>query len=99
MATRQTEWAKRERTRLIGILGGRCVDCGTTENLTFDCLHATGDAHHKMSQSQKMCFYRKQFRAGNLTVRCHAHNSVKRDLPPPVFIRCPPVGFVDGAGV
>lgn len=84
--TRQVEWAKRERARLIGLLGGKCVDCGTDQCLTFDCIKPTGDQHHKLSSVQRMCYYRGQFRNGNLTVRCSACNSKKGSKPAPRYL-------------
>lgn len=35
-ATHQREWTRRRRREALGLLGGRCVRCGATENLEFD---------------------------------------------------------------
>lgn len=59
------------------ILGGKCALCGSKESLTFDCRVPAGGAHHKLSTDQRMCFYRQQFRFGNLQILCHACNSKK----------------------
>ena len=72
------DWARRERVRLMTILKPVCVLCGTTECLTFDCIKPMGDAHHKGSTDQRMTFYRRQFRAGNLQVLCSSCNSAKQ---------------------
>lgn len=77
MSQRQTEWARRKREEMIAVLGGRCVDCGTTACLTFDCIVPTGNAHHKLSSSQRVSYYVRQLRLGNLTVRCSLCNSKK----------------------
>jgi hypothetical protein len=74
---RQVAWKNRRRAWMMKVLGGRCLWCGTRENLTFDCIVATGDAHHRMSSVQRMCYYNRQFRLGNLQVLCHYCNSAK----------------------
>lgn len=77
MATRQTIWAQRKRRWLLAVLGGRCVHCGCADNLTFDCITATGDKHHKMSSAQRMTFYTRQAAMGNLQVLCFECNCKK----------------------
>lgn len=77
MGMRQKEWARAKRAELLAALGGCCAECGTTENLTFDCIQDQGDAHHKFDTSARMSFYRRQHALGNLQILCHFHNSVK----------------------
>jgi hypothetical protein len=69
----------------MAILGRRCVMCGITTNLTFDCIRATGGAHHKLSSPSRMSFYLAQFRRGNLQVLCHDCNSRKGAKPMPKY--------------
>lgn len=80
MAKKQKQWARRARARLVHILGSRCAACGTDEALTFDCIRPCGDSHHRYSTDQRMSFYRRQARFGNVQLLCHACNSLKGEL-------------------
>ncbi len=74
------EWARRARANLMQELGALCKWCGTTEDLTFDCIIPTGDAHHRGSTDQRMCFYRIQHRDWqNVQVLCASCNAKKSD--------------------
>lgn len=78
MASRQKEWARKVRNQLHFLLGGVCCDCGTKEKLSLDCDIPQGNDHHRrMDWSSRMSFYRKQFFAGNLKLRCLGCNGVK----------------------
>ena len=64
-------------------MGGKCTQCGSTEELTFDCINPQGSDHHSaMDWSWRMSFYRAQFKQGNLQLLCHMCNSTKRDSRP-----------------
>jgi hypothetical protein len=80
MSKRVKEWARTARTHLVARLGGCCCDCGSTEKLEFDCIAPCGDGHHRMDTSARISFYRKQFRHGNLALRCQKCNGHKADL-------------------
>jgi hypothetical protein len=58
---------RRKRVELMALLGNVCAHCGTDENLEFDCISPKGHRHHRGDASQRMCFYRRQFREGNPT--------------------------------
>lgn len=77
MAKRQKLWAKRKRKELIDALGGCCKKCGTEDDLCFDCIIPTGDEHHKGSTDQRILFYLKMNKIGNLQLLCQKHNSSK----------------------
>ena len=77
MAKRQKVWAAKARDVLIAKLGGKCVKCGTTEELTFDCIIPCGHEHHRMSFDRRISFYRAQDKLGNLQVLCKPHNDEK----------------------
>jgi hypothetical protein len=62
---------------MILALGGRCIDCGTTSNLTFDCIRPTGGGHHKLSSVNRISYYIRQMAAGNLALRCADCNTKK----------------------
>jgi len=80
MAKAEKLRAKVRRALLFRILGGRCHRCGTTENLTFDCITPQGDAHHKFDTSRRMTFYFRQFHADNIQILCDKCNAWKGDL-------------------
>jgi 5-methylcytosine-specific restriction endonuclease McrA len=77
MSRRAKVWAVKARAELMDVLGRRCVWCGVTENLTFDCKIPQGDEHHRMSTDQRMTFYRRQHQQRNLQVLCDKCNSQK----------------------
>lgn len=77
MGARQKQWARRERARLIGVLGGKCVDCGAVDDLEFDCIYPMGHDHHPWESSARISFYRGQLAAGNLALRCKVCNGRK----------------------
>ena len=79
--SRQALWARREKERMRVVLGGRCAKCGTTENLTFDCIRPCGHGHHKAGVVGRIIFYREQMRRGNLQLLCALHNSEKQAKP------------------
>jgi 5-methylcytosine-specific restriction endonuclease McrA len=78
-------WSQEQKARMKQILGGRCVRCGTTENLTFDCIQPKGDAHHRLGSVNRVAFYKEEMRRGNLQILCALCNSKKRDLPNPAY--------------
>lgn len=79
MAKPQKDWAVRWRVRLMHILGGQCRQCGSTNNLEFDCIESRGDRHHKMDTSARMSFYRREYREFNLQILCQSCNARKAD--------------------
>jgi hypothetical protein len=63
------------------LLGPKCGWCGTTEDLTFDCIVPTGDDHHRGSTDQRMRFYLYQhYEHGNVQVLCAPCNGKKGDV-------------------
>lgn len=78
MAKRHKRRAKERRKELLHLLNNVCKHCGTTENLTFDCIQSKGDKHHKYDTSQRMCFYWREHRNGNIQILCDKCNSKKR---------------------
>lgn len=77
MGKKQKEWARKKRRDLMLKLGGCCAVCGTEEDLTFDCIEPSGDAHHKYDTSQRMSFYRVQHAIKNLQILCETHQAEK----------------------
>ncbi len=87
MGARQKQWARGARVRLMLALGNTCRACGAQDSLTFDCLTATGSAHHAMESSGRVCYYRKQARQGNLGLLCGYCNSMKAGIKPDEWSR------------
>lgn len=78
MGARQKRWARSVRDSLHAALGNKCVDCEATADLQLDCITPQGADHHRrMDWSARMSFYRKQYAAGNLALRCKLHNGLK----------------------
>lgn len=83
MAARQKEWARRAKVALMAELGGKCVECGTTANLTFDCIIPQGDKHHRLDMARRISFYRKQhYEHKNVQLLCKSDNEKKSDNQP-----------------
>ena len=62
------------------ILGDMCAACGTETQLTFDCIEPCGHDHHHRSAPERITFYQRQMRAGNVQLLCASCNSLKGDL-------------------
>ena len=89
MSRAAKEWAKQKRRELLAHFGNECAHCGAVENLEFDCISPRGHRHHRGDASQRMCFYRRQFRQGNLQVLCTACNARKGDDEPVLVLTAP----------
>ena len=48
-----------------------------------------GHRRHRGEASQRMCFYRRQFREGNLQVLCTVCNAKKADEEPVLVLTAP----------
>ena len=77
MGRRQRFWARRACDKLTTDLGGKCAQCGTTENLELDCITPCGHYHHKIEWSHRISFYRAQHQKGNLQLLCEKHHNQK----------------------
>jgi 5-methylcytosine-specific restriction endonuclease McrA len=84
MGLRQRVWCRKQRVILQELLGAECLKChtiGTKKNpLEFDCKIPRGDKHHRMEWSQRMSFYRKEYRDNNLQLlcrKCHRNKTTK----------------------
>lgn len=86
--TYRTKRAAQLRSRLLMILGSKCTYCPATENLTFDCIKPTGDAHHRMNPLDRMHFYFNECRRGNVQVLCWNCNVRKGARPQPPYTKC-----------
>lgn len=80
MAKRHKERARRMRDLLIQLLGGHCklTHTGNCDgSLEFDCIEPRGDDHHRGSTDQRMSFYWKEWKKGNIQLLCQYHNALK----------------------
>lgn len=83
--TRQYVWRREARHRLLRSLGSYCAACGERDDLTFDCISPCGHAHHNYGALRRICFYRQQWRLGNLQLLCTRCNVMKGDLTPAMW--------------
>jgi hypothetical protein len=81
MSKRAKKWARSAREKLKAALGSKCTVCHATTDLEFDCREPRGHAHHGGSTDQRMLFYRREARRGNLQLLCSKHNALKADMP------------------
>lgn len=77
MGKRQKSWARRSKLSLVSLMGAKCVKCGSTEQLEFDCVSPMGGSHHRWDTSARMSFYRRQYATGNLQLLCRTCHSAK----------------------
>ena len=77
MSKRVKRRARERRIELMMVLGYACVKCGAEDDLEFDCIEPQGDHHHRMDTSHRMCFYWRQYRAGNLQILCSKCHNIK----------------------
>lgn len=76
-SNRRVAWARRRRQELIALLGGQCVDCGTTSDLEFDHTHPRDWEPRKLNRWHRMSRYWRDYLAGILTIRCRSCNARK----------------------
>lgn len=67
---------------MVLAFGSKCAACGSVESLEFDCINPKGNDHHRKSAPERICFYRRQAREGNLQLLCSACNALKGCLHP-----------------
>lgn len=83
MGARQRAWARRVRAQLIEQLGGKCVDCGATEELEFDHLVPRRWVCRHKDPSWRMSLIRAEIAAGEIALRCAECNKRKGVPEPP----------------
>lgn len=77
MSKQEKARGRRRRQALLDELGGKCVWCGTTEKLEFDCIIPQGDKHHRKDAAARMDFYYAQHRLKNIQILCSEDNRIK----------------------
>lgn len=82
---REKEERDRRRTRLLELLGGRCVRCGYSDGRALCIDHVRGDgAEERRSLKSRDAVYRKVLRTGGegyqlLCCNCNAIKAVEED--------------------
>lgn len=74
VARRRRALVARTRTALIAQLGGVCIDCGATEDLSFDHPFGRAWIMSKKNQYQRLTIIRQEIDAGQIELRCMACN-------------------------
>jgi len=92
MGARQREWARKVRDGILDALGNKCAKCPATDKLQFDCVDSNVEMHwQNYDWSQRMSFYRRQFKAGNLQLLCNVcHGQKTRKDNPPIPVENEP---------
>jgi len=70
MAKRQREWSARARVALIAQLGGKCTDCGVTEQLEFHHKFRRDWVAAKTELSHRISIYRREAANGLIELLC-----------------------------
>jgi hypothetical protein len=78
IVSRQTVYARRLRELIAHDLGGRCSQCGSTQDLEFHCIEPAGPAHHRAGLAARHQFYRREhFIKRNLQLLCKSCHKSK----------------------
>jgi 5-methylcytosine-specific restriction endonuclease McrA len=81
---RYVRWARKRRDKLRQLLGGCCVQCGTTKKLEFDHINPatrTWDLR-SVGYVRSMTLYWRDYDQGLLQLLCRKHNAMKSDSAP-----------------
>jgi hypothetical protein len=70
-------WRHQKKAELIAAMGGRCVECGTEENLQFDHKYVKTWRSRDLYANQRIRRYIEEYEAGNLELRCKGCNQMK----------------------
>jgi 5-methylcytosine-specific restriction endonuclease McrA len=75
---RNKVWIAKRVAELRAYLGGKCVDCGTDEQLEFDHIKPRTWVARKVSSGHRICIYWREAMEGMIALRCGACNKAKR---------------------
>ena len=75
--SQKTKYSRALKAKLHSQLGGRCVRCGATEHLQFDCITSTGSEHHGFNYRSRLKFYETQIAQSNLQLLCPSCHTTK----------------------
>jgi hypothetical protein len=73
----QRQWMKERRQEYLDYLGGKCVQCGVTENLHFDHIDASTKKYaiNKIASRKKEFVYEELKKCQLLCQKCHMAKS------------------------
>ena len=71
------KWTQQTRARLILELGGKCVSCGTGNDLQFDHINGRDWDLEKTSQWARLSRIKREMKQGNIQLLCGSCNRKK----------------------
>jgi 5-methylcytosine-specific restriction endonuclease McrA len=71
------QWYRRRRLELIAALGGACVECGSTDNLTFDHKDGRDWDIRAVHSTKRLRIYAEEIDEGLIQLLCLSCNSAK----------------------
>jgi len=85
--TYRRDWARNQRRllkeSLLNLLGNKCVNCGATEDLEFDHIHATKTyTSCRMASLDRLRRYQEEISRGEIQLLCGPCNR-KKGVPRP----------------
>jgi 5-methylcytosine-specific restriction endonuclease McrA len=86
MGLRQRIWAAKRRAELIEALGGKCVQCGSVEDLQIDHINGRDWAVERVEWSWRISIYWAEYRAG-VKLQCLCGDCNTRKSNPPGIIQ------------
>lgn len=78
---RWQRWLARWRAYITHALGGKCTNCGRSDQLEFDHITPSTVDLHALNQSQRRHHYEEELCRGNLQLLCRSCNASKGARP------------------
>ena len=75
----KTIYTQERREALRKALGNVCKHCKATGKLHFDCVYPQGHAHHQMGSRDRIIFYEREHKRGNIQLLCARCHSLKNE--------------------
>lgn len=91
MGKRQREWARKERRRLVALLGGHCQRCGEFiyDQLEFHHTVPRAWVANHTSSCWRVTRYKQDIEAGIVILLCKKCNKAVGPPPPPEGVDAP----------
>lgn len=67
----------RKRAELVAMLGGKCAECGSIKELTFDHIHGRTWDIKAVHATKRLRIYTQEAKDGKLQLLCLTCNSAK----------------------
>jgi len=78
---RRRKCCEKRKAALVEQLGGKCVECESTEDLTFDHIHGRDWKLREVHSTKRLRIYIKEAAEGKLQLLCRGCNS-RKGRPP-----------------